>query len=145
AAHTHAIFDHLASHFSDPELSLTKVAQDTRISARYLQRLLKTQGTSFTEHVTDLRLNHAFALLTAQGNSDIHICDVALQAGFSDASYFNRLFRSRFGGTPSDVRAQSRVQSRQKSSTTRTIPDLSRANDHERSANGRNSTASSRE
>jgi hypothetical protein len=47
AARTHTIFDHLASHFSDPELSLSKVAQSLQISPRYLQRLLETRGTSF--------------------------------------------------------------------------------------------------
>jgi AraC-like DNA-binding protein len=106
SAHLHAIFDHIASHFSDPELSLPKVAQNIGISTRYLQRLLKTSGTSFTTHVTELRLNHAFALLTAKGKSDVRICDIALQAGFSDISHFNRMFRARFGGTPSDVRHQ---------------------------------------
>jgi AraC-like DNA-binding protein len=76
-----------------------------RISTRYLQRLLKTSGTSFTAHVTNLRLNHAFMLLTAQDSSDVRICDIALQAGFFDISHFNRLFRSRFGDTPKGVRA----------------------------------------
>jgi AraC-like DNA-binding protein len=104
AAHLHAIFDHIASYFSDPELSLSKVAQSVCISTRYVQRLLKTSGTSFTAHVTELRLNHAFALLAAQGKSDLRICDIALRAGFSDVSHFNRLFRSRFGDTPKGVR-----------------------------------------
>jgi AraC-like DNA-binding protein len=104
AAHTHAIFDHLASHFSDPELRLSSVAQSLQISPRYVQRLLEASGTSFTAHVTELRLNHAFALLTARVKSDARICDVAMQAGFSDISHFNRLFRSRFGDTPKGVR-----------------------------------------
>jgi AraC-like DNA-binding protein len=104
-AHLHAIFDHIASHFSDPELSLSKVAQSLQISTRYLQRLLRTSGTSFTAHVTELRLNHALILLTAQDLSDVRICDIALRAGFSDISHFNRLFRSRFGDTPKGVRA----------------------------------------
>ena len=106
AARTHTIFDYLASHFLDPELSLSKVAQNMRISTRYVQRLLKTSGTSFAAHVTELRLKHALTLLTAENLIDVRICDVALRAGFSDISHFNRLFRSRFGGTPSDVRAQ---------------------------------------
>ena len=104
AVHTHAIFDYLASHFSDPELSLSMVAQSLQISPRYVQRLLEASRTSFTAHVTELRLKQAFALLTAQGKSDIRICDVALKAGFSDISHFNRLFRSRFGDTPKGVR-----------------------------------------
>jgi AraC-like DNA-binding protein len=105
AAHLQAIFDHIASHFSDPELSLSKVAQTMHISTRYLQRLLKTSEKSFTAHVTELRLQHALMLLTAQDSSDVRICDVALRAGFSDISYFNRLFRTRFGDTPKGVRS----------------------------------------
>jgi AraC-like DNA-binding protein len=108
AARTHTIFDHLASHFSDPELSLSKVAQSLQISPRYLQRLLETSGTSFNAHVTELRLKHAFMLLTVQDLSDIRVCEVALRAGFSDISHFNRLFRSRFGDTPKGVRKHAR-------------------------------------
>jgi AraC-like DNA-binding protein len=87
------------------------VAQSLGISPRYLQRLLETSGTSFTAHVTELRLKHAFMLLTAPDLSDVCICDVALQTGFSDISHFNRLFRSRFGDTPTGVRAHARVGS----------------------------------
>jgi AraC-like DNA-binding protein len=126
AAHTHAIFDHLASHFSDPELSLSNVALSLQISPRYVQRLLEASGTSFTAYVTELRLKHAFMLLTAPDKSDVRICGVALQAGFSDISHFNRLFRSRFGDTPSEVRAQGHGISTQEAKTLRPFrPGLS--------------------
>jgi AraC-like DNA-binding protein len=104
AARLHAIFHYIAAHFSDPELSLTNVARSLHISPRYLQRLIKTSGTSFTEYINELRLKQAFMLLAAR--CEVRVSDVALQTGFSDISHFNRLFRSRFGGTPSDVRAQ---------------------------------------
>jgi AraC-like DNA-binding protein len=103
AARVATALEHISSHFSDPELSLTKVAYSLRVSPRYVQRLLETSGTSFTAHVTELRLKRAFKLLQ---EGDLRISDVALQAGFSDISHFNRLFRSRFSATPSDVRAQ---------------------------------------
>jgi AraC-like DNA-binding protein len=98
-----------------------------RISTRYLQRLLKTSGTSFTAHVVELRLKHAFTLLTAPDSSDVRICDIALQAGFSDISHFNRLFRSRFGDTPTGVRAHARVGSTPHRSALRRIDDAARA------------------
>src|SRR6516165_4592861 len=70
--------DYMGSHFSDPELSVAKVAQSLIISPRYLQRLLESSGTSFTAHVTELRLKLAFTLLTAENLIDVHICDIAL-------------------------------------------------------------------
>ena len=73
AARLAATLDYIASHFSDPELSLTKVAQSLRISPRYLQRLLETSGTSFTAHVTELRLKQAFMLLTSQCGDKVRI------------------------------------------------------------------------
>jgi AraC-like DNA-binding protein len=100
-----AALEYIASHFSDPELSLAEVARSLRISPRYLQRVLKTAGISFASHVIELRLKHAFTLLTAENLIDVRICDIALQTGFSDISHFNRLFRSRFGDTPKAVRA----------------------------------------
>jgi len=108
-----AAVDYIASHFSDPELSLAKVAQSLSISPRYLQRLLESSGTSFTAHVAELRQKHAFKLLTAKDLIDVRICDVALRAGFSDISHFNRLFRSRFGDTPKGVRGHARMGSTQ--------------------------------
>ena len=107
-ARLQAIFDHIASHFPDPELSLSKVAQSLQISPRYVQRLLATSGTSFTAHVTELRLKHAFMLLRAHCCKD-RISDIGLRAGFSDISHFNRLFRSRFGDTPKGIRANQQV------------------------------------
>jgi AraC-like DNA-binding protein len=36
------------------------------------------------------------------------IIDIAFTAGFGDVSHFNRMFRRRYGETPSDVRSGSR-------------------------------------
>ena len=77
-----------------------KVAENMRISPRYVQRLLEMSGTSFTEQVNELRLQRTYTLLTEARENKSRISDVALQAGFSDISHFNRLFRSRFGDTP---------------------------------------------
>lgn len=101
-----AALDRIDSCFHDPRLSLSGVAGSLGISPRYLRRLLEMAGTSFTERVSDLRLKRAFELLTESREHGRRISDIALEAGFSDVSHFNRLFRSRFGVTPSAVRAQ---------------------------------------
>jgi AraC-like DNA-binding protein len=97
--------DYVTSHFSDTDLSETKVARSLHISPRHLRRLLESSGRSFTEHVTELRLRRAFTLLSSRCDK-IRISDIALQCGFSDISYFDRVFRLRFKETPSDVRAR---------------------------------------
>jgi AraC-like DNA-binding protein len=43
-------------------------------------------------------------LLTTSQASGQRIIDVALAAGFSDISHFNRMFRRRFGEVPTGVR-----------------------------------------
>jgi AraC-like DNA-binding protein len=93
--------------FDDPGLTVAVLARRQGISPRYLQRLLEASGTSFVARVNELRLHRALALLTDVRMIDRHISDIALQAGFSDVSNFNRLFRSRFVDTPTGIRARS--------------------------------------
>jgi AraC-like DNA-binding protein len=109
AARHSAALDHIAAHFHDPELSVEAVARCQGISPRYLQRLMTSSGTSFTERVNELRLQRAFALLIEPRGGVRRISDIALEAGFSDISHFNRLFRARFGVSPRGVRAAGRA------------------------------------
>ena len=96
---------YVAAHFQEPELSVAAVAGDQGISPRYLQRLFEATGATLTEHVTEMRLQKALTLLTETRDSTSRISDIALQVGFSDVSHFNRLFRRRFGESPSGVRS----------------------------------------
>jgi AraC-like DNA-binding protein len=101
--------DYIDTHFDDPQLTIEVVASAQGVSATYLRRLLKDSGRSFREVVNELRLRKAFtALSTADHRSTV--LEVAMEAGFSDISYFNRLFRTRFGGTPSGVRKKALSQ-----------------------------------
>jgi AraC-like DNA-binding protein len=105
AARLAAALADIDKRFGDPGLTVDAVARRQGVSPRYLQRLLEASGTSFTARVTELRLQRAFSLLT-RASRDRRISDIAMEAGFSDVSNFNRLFRARFGDTPSGVRAQ---------------------------------------
>jgi AraC-like DNA-binding protein len=51
-------------------------------------------------------------MLTTPNRSDRTISAIAFDAGFGDLSHFNRLFRRRFGATPSEVRAETLRSSR---------------------------------
>ena len=109
AARHSAALEHIAANFQDPELSLEVVARCQGISPRYLQHLMTSSGTSFTERMNELRLQRAFALLIEPHGSARRISDITLEVGFSDISHFNRLFRARFGVSPRGVRSAGRV------------------------------------
>jgi len=67
---------------------------------------METTGSTFSERLNELRLERAFALLTDARYWKKQIAEIALRSGFSDVSYFNRLFRKRFGETPRSVRGR---------------------------------------
>jgi AraC-like DNA-binding protein len=102
AARRSAVLEHVGKHFQNPGLSGSGLARSLGISQRYLQRLLQDTGKSFTEHINELRLDRAFALLIA-ADSNRRVSDIAFEVGFSDLTHFYRLFRSRFGDTPKGV------------------------------------------
>jgi transcriptional regulator GlxA family with amidase domain len=83
---------------------LCPAARPEGVSLRDLQRLFEATGMTFTAHVDELRLQCAFAFLSKRHALDCRIADIALQAGFSDVSHFNRHVRARIGDTPTGVR-----------------------------------------
>jgi len=106
AARLSGALELIAQRFDEPDLSPGTVAREQNISPRYLQRLIEGTGRSFTARLNELRLQRAFALLTDPRNDTRRVIDIALQAGYSDISHFNRLFRARFGDTPTGVRGR---------------------------------------
>ena len=105
AARLQAILSEVAKHFSDPNFELDNVVGALRLSRRYIQQLLEETGKSFTDHLLERRLERSFAMLTDHRYLHLAIIDIAFAAGFGDVSHFNRMFRRRFGDTPSGVRA----------------------------------------
>jgi AraC-like DNA-binding protein len=93
---------HIGRHFADPDLTIVSVAGAQDISPRYLQELFEQSGASFTARVNELRLKRAFALLTRFRNRPVS--SIARDAGFANVSHFNRLFRQRFGDSPTGMR-----------------------------------------
>lgn len=93
---------HIDNRFADPELSIPGIADDIGISVRQLQRGFALIGTTPTSYLLQKRMEHACALLSARrvGSTDALISTIALDCGFSDISYFNRLFRKSFGCAP---------------------------------------------
>jgi AraC-like DNA-binding protein len=105
AARLAAILRAISSQLTDPNLSAATIAAQLGITPRYVHLLLEQSGQSFTRHVLQRRLEKVQGRLSDDRDHHRKIADIALEAGFSDLSYFNRVFRRHFGDTPSGVRA----------------------------------------
>lgn len=100
AVRLQAVLKQLKANYRNPALSASLIGLQLGLSARYVQDLLATTGTSFSEHIRELRLQDAKAMLADPHHQERRIGDLALEVGFSDISYFNRSFKRRFGCSP---------------------------------------------
>jgi AraC-like DNA-binding protein len=107
-----AILREIENGIHDPTLSATAIAGRLGITPRYLRMLLEKTGRSFSEHLLEKRLDRAAAGMRDPHQQERRISAIAFECGFGDLSYFNRVFRRRYGQTPSDVREAARRQSR---------------------------------
>lgn len=83
-------------------ISLKELALTYQKNEQYLGRLFKKQmGISFNDYYTELRLEKAENLLK---QSDQKIITIALDCGFNNISYFNRVFQKKYNTSPSDYR-----------------------------------------
>jgi AraC-like DNA-binding protein len=105
AARLAAIKAEVMANLGRRDLSPDAVAASQGVSASYMRKLFAAEGTSFMDFVLEQRLTRARRMLTDPRLAGRAIGAIALDAGFSDLSYFNRTFRRRFGETPSDVRS----------------------------------------
>ncbi|MDO5293455.1 MAG: helix-turn-helix domain-containing protein [bacterium] len=93
---------YIHSHFTEP-LVVTELASLSGYSTRHFARLFKdTYGATPLDYILTLRLNLALKLLTTTSSS---VSEIGLSSGFDNPNYFSRLFRKRFGCSPSEYRS----------------------------------------
>lgn len=86
-------------------ISLTKVAEKFKVSARWLQRHFKEElQTSFSDYLRDLRLQRAYDLITT-AESKVSIRDICLEVGYNSSQTFSANFRKRYHVSPSQLLA----------------------------------------
>lgn len=103
AAHLHRAEQYIRDSLKDPNLGPTQVAEACGISLRYLQRLFAEREQSINGFIRDKRLNRCAEELRG-GVRTASVAEIAYRWGFSDQSRFSRLYKARFGCTPTDTR-----------------------------------------
>lgn len=84
------------------KITIEKMAELCGFSQSHFMKFFKQHmGKPFIEYVNDYRLIQAARLLKV---SDDDVLAIALECGFENASYFNRLFLRKYGVTPTVFR-----------------------------------------
>jgi AraC-like DNA-binding protein len=99
-----AVIREIETSMADPAFDAAVVAMRLGITVRYVHFLLEATGRTFSEHLLDKRLSRTVELLHDVQHWPRRIADIAFEVGFKDLSYFNRMFRRKYGATPSDIR-----------------------------------------
>ena len=86
----------------DPDFGPADVAAEAGISLRYVQKLFTERGSTCSEFIYSLRLEHAARLLQRRAllGTGQPLSEIAYACGFRDYTHFARRFRHRFGYAP---------------------------------------------
>lgn len=86
----------------DKDISLDQLADYLGVSSFYLSKLFKEEkGDNYISYVTELRLEKAKKLLN---NDTLIIKEITSMVGYKDQNYFSKLFKQRYGLSPSEYR-----------------------------------------
>ncbi len=94
------ILAYVEEHYGDGELS--ELAERMHYDLYWLSKeIRKRTGKTYTELVQDKRLRQAAYLLK---NTVMSVTDIAIEVGYSNISYFHRIFQKRYHMTPKKYR-----------------------------------------
>lgn len=95
------MINYIRKHYME-EITLSLLSFDMDLTPEYLSNLFtKEMGINFSSFLKNFRISRAKQLLE---QDSIKIHEIALQVGFRDPKYFNRVFRDVCGVSPSEYR-----------------------------------------
>ncbi len=87
----------------DEKISLDRIAENMYLSPFYISKIFKSEiGDTPIRYLINIRLEKAKMLLESGNNSSIQ--EIAAMVGYDDAYHFSKLFKKRYGVSPSQVK-----------------------------------------
>lgn len=100
----YVIQQYVATHYTDSDITLEAVAKHAYVHPSYVSHIFSEQfHTGFRDYVNSLRIKYAKELLKSTRDPVGEICH---RVGYSEHSYFNKVFKKREGMTPTEYRAK---------------------------------------
>ena len=95
------IESHIVRHYADPAYALDDYLKSLPYNYDYLRKLFQKElGMTPHKFLTDRRLQTAASMLRSQYN-DGNVTEVAHLCGFREPLYFSRMFKKKYGLSPS--------------------------------------------
>ncbi|MFD2935104.1 helix-turn-helix domain-containing protein [Spirosoma flavum] len=89
--------------YQDPDLTLASLAEHLSLSPNVISRTINVGfGQSFTDYINTYRIAEVKRRLVAGDADQMTILALALDAGFSSKTTFNRVFKEQMGHTPKE-------------------------------------------
>ncbi|MFB6980764.1 helix-turn-helix domain-containing protein [Streptomyces scopuliridis] len=101
-----AVKEFIQRHIANPSLDPTLIARVFHISVRQLHRLFEEEEETVGQEIRAQRIQRCAEDLRNPGHHREKISDIAARWGIADASKFSRQFRSIYGVSPRDYRAE---------------------------------------
>ncbi|WP_313892307.1 response regulator transcription factor [Psychrobacillus sp.] len=97
------LLDYINKHYAEP-LNLTEMGKEFHYNPSYLSNYFSDHNNqSFSEYLKQVRIEKSIELLQKE---EISIAKISMLVGYSDHSYFCRVFKSFVGVSPSSYRRQ---------------------------------------
>ena len=96
-----SIVNYVDHHFRESDMSLGRLANVFSYSEKYLSSLFKkNMKVGFITYLNSLRVQYASELIS---KGELSISEIAKACGYSDYSYFSRVFKKNTGKSPSEA------------------------------------------
>lgn len=100
------ILQFIETHFAE-DLTVERIAREVCLSpSRLIHRMKSQYGLTLSDCIARVRIDKAKALLR---DTDMTICEIAHEVGYSDQGYFTRVFKKCLNKTPGNYRESSRT------------------------------------
>ena len=89
------------THYNE-DISMDEVAKQVNVSYHYFSKIFKSQmGKSFTDYLTDLRIEKSMKMLQT---TPLSIKEISSEIGYNDPNYYCKIFKKVTGVTPTEFR-----------------------------------------
>lgn len=102
--HLERVKAYVRAHLADPELNVATISAAMGLSVRYLHRLFAGESLRLMQWVAAARLEACHHELSLPENRKRAVSEIAYRWGFNNQAHFSRIFRARFGVSPTEVR-----------------------------------------